>query len=99
MTMSLGTLDILAQDTSMAKSRMPQATLCSVASLREGHCADGRVMLVRDTFALVDFGADVDGLLHVRDLAHTARKVDHALALGDLIQVEVHGICRRRKRI
>jgi len=70
-----------------------------VGGVSEGHRARGHVTVVRDTFALVDFGARVEGLLHVMDLARPTRRVDHVLTVGDEVTVQVMGICKRRGRV
>lgn len=67
--------------------------------ISEGHRARGHVTVVRDTFALVDFGARVEGLLHIMDLARPTRRVDNVLTVGDEVTVQVIGICKRRGRV
>lgn len=70
-----------------------------LSNLKIGHSAHGKVTLVRDKFALVECGAEVEGLLHVQDMHGSAREATEVVTLGDIIAVVVSGVCNRRKRV
>jgi len=88
---------------SKRRARPPDRTAAEgkikLCVLKIGHCATGKVTLVRDRFALLDCGFDVQGLLHIDSLHGERRTVSEGLVHGQVIDVEVCGICTRRDRV
>lgn len=70
-----------------------------VASLKRGVYTNGRVTLLRERFALVDCGLEVEALLHKDDLSSIVESMTEVLNLGDVVHAEVSGVCCRRNRV
>lgn len=70
----------------------------SIGSLREGDAAEGKITLVKEKFVMVDFGAEVEGMLYVTNLAKRGQIFD-MFKLDDPISAEVFAVCRRRNRV
>lgn len=79
-----------------AERSLPEQPKLLLKKVKLGHRADGKVTLVRERFALVECGVEVEGLLHTNDLNGCQMS---ELSIGDIIRVEVSGLCKRRKRV
>jgi len=67
-------------------------------ALQTGDTADGKITLVKEKFVMVDFGAEVEGMLYVTNMSKRGR-VREMFEVGDPVNAQVCGLCTRRMRV
>jgi uncharacterized protein len=77
-----------------------RSDILSLEDLQPGQTLQGTVRNVVDFGAFVDIGVEVDGLIHISQMAdHFVKDPHQILAVGDVIPVRILEIDRDRKRI
>lgn len=68
--------------------------------LKQGQIYSGTITRLEKYGAFVDIGAEKDGLVHISELSHDyVKHPSEAVKVGDVIQVQVIGFNKRKRRI
>ncbi|MEE1229070.1 MAG: Tex family protein [Lachnospiraceae bacterium] len=86
------------------RSAMPKPILrtdvLTMDDLKEGMILKGTVRNVIDFGAFVDIGVHEDGLVHISEMADRfIRHPSEVVSVGDIVEVKVLGVDKKRKRI